>query len=77
MQLVLRLIFLGVDIAINTFLLSSEQSITLGGIDFSNHLCIILFNAGMLLLIYIVDFILVKTQRYRTEIEIVEGLRKK
>ena len=74
MQLVLRLIFLAINIGINFVLLKSGEGVTLGSITIDNHTSIILFNAGMLLFVYIVDFIIVKTQRYRTVVAIGENL---
>ena len=73
MQLVFRLLFLFVDIGGNIYILSTHQVVTLGGVSFDYGQFIVLFNAAMMMIVYIVDFIIVKIQRYRIDIDIGEG----
>lgn len=73
-QLVFRLLFLLADIVGNIYILSTRQALTLGGMSFDNGQFIVAFNAAMIMVIYIVDFIIVKTQRYVIDFKIGERL---
>ena len=67
-QLVGRLLFLLVNIVVNAYILST------GGLSFDYSRFIVLFNAAMIMVIYLVDFSIVKAQRRRIASEIGEGL---
>lgn len=67
-QLVRRLLFLLVNIVVNAYILY------IGGLSFDYSRFIVLFNAAMIMVIYLVDFSIVKAQRRRIAFEIGEGL---
>ena len=72
-QLVFRLLFLLVDIIGNAYILSTHQPFIMGT-DYGQS--IVLFNAAMIMIIYIVDLILVAVRRFRTKAayEIGQGI---
>jgi TRAP-type C4-dicarboxylate transport system permease small subunit len=75
MQLIIRLIFLLVDIVGNIYMLSTHQpliNVTALPLDYVQF--IVLFNAAMIMIIYIVDFIIVRTKKALIDLEIGEGL---
>jgi hypothetical protein len=63
-QLVFRLLFLLVDIFGNISILSTHQTLTLGTLHLDNGQFIIVFNAIMIMIIYIIDLIIVISQRF-------------
>ncbi len=73
-QLIVRLFFLLVDIVGNMYILTTKQPLILGALQLDHTLSIVAFNAAMILVIYIVDFIIVKTQRFFIEVAVGEGL---
>jgi hypothetical protein len=73
-QLVFRFLFLLVDIVGNISLLSMPQPLILADLQLDHTQAVVAFNAAMMLVIYIVDFIIVKTQRLLIDIEVGEGI---
>ncbi len=73
-QLIVRLFFLLVDIVGNMYILTTKQPLILGALQLDHSQAIIAFNAAMILVIYIVDFIIVKTQRFFIDLAVGEGL---
>jgi hypothetical protein len=71
LNLILRLLFLVGDMVGNMYMLSTRQPFIIGA-DYSQS--IVFFNAAVIVLICIIDFIIVKTQRLRIDLEIGEGL---
>ena len=70
-QIVLRVIFLFVDVGVNFYMLSNHQPFIMGT-DYGQS--IVFFNATMILIIYIVDLITVGVPRIRTNYVIGEGI---
>ena len=73
-QLIFRLLFLLGDVVGNIYILSTKQPLILGALQLDHSQAIIAFNAAIILLIYIVDFIIIKTQKFRIELAVGEGL---
>ncbi len=73
-QLIFRLLFLLGDVVGNIYILSTKQPLILGALQLDHSQAIVAFNAAMILLIYIVDFIIIKTQKLRIELAVGEGL---
>jgi hypothetical protein len=73
-QLVFRLLFLLVDIVGNMSILSAHQTLTLGTLHLEYVPFIIVFNAAVIMIIYIVDLIIVAVLRVRTNYAVGQGL---
>ncbi len=73
-QLIFRLLFLLGDVVGNIYILSTKQPLILGALQLDHSQAIVAFNAAMILVIYIVDFIIVKTQKFFIELAVGEGL---
>jgi hypothetical protein len=73
-QLIFRLLFLLGDVVGNIYILSTKQPLILGAFQLDHNQAIIAFNAAVILIIYIVDFIIIKTQKFRMELAVGEGL---
>jgi hypothetical protein len=73
-QLIVRLFFLLVDVGGNMYILTTKQPLMLGALQLDLPLAIVVFNAAMILVVYIVDFIIVKTQRLFIQLAVGEGL---
>jgi uncharacterized membrane protein len=75
-QLVVRICFLVLDIVINSWIVSHQQPFTIGtftiGTDYGQS--IILFNAAMIIIICIVDFLIVAVRRFSTNYHIGAGI---
>ncbi len=73
-QLIFRAIFILFDMIGNAYILRTHQTLTLGTLPLDNFWLIVLFNAAMIAIICIVDYIIVKVQRLRIDLEVGEGL---
>ena len=75
-QLVFRICFLAVDVGINSWILTNQKPFAIGtfviGTDFGQS--IILCNAAMIIIIYIVDFMIVAARRSSTIYHIGAGI---
>ncbi len=75
-QLVFRFCFLALDVGINSWILTNLQPFAIGtfviGTDFGQS--IILCNAAMIMIIFIVDFMIVAARRYSTNYHIGAGI---
>jgi hypothetical protein len=71
LQLVFRLLFLMGDVGVNIYVLSTRQPFLMGA-DYIQS--IVLFNAAMMMLIYIVDYGLVKLQRHDIVVHVGEKM---
>ena len=75
MQLVFRLLFLLVDIVGNIYTLSTNQPFLVGtALPLNDSQFIVLFNAAMIMIIYIVDFVIVKLQRRNIVVHVGERM---
>ena len=73
MQLIFRILFLLVDVIGNIFILSTHQTLPLGDLHLDYVALIVVFNAAMLLVVYVVDLVIFKLERYLIDIDIGEG----
>lgn len=73
MQLIFRILFLLVDVIGNIFILSTHQTLSLGDLHLDYVSLIVVFNAVMLLVVYVVDLVIFKVERYLIDIDIGEG----
>ena len=75
-QLVFRIVFLALDVYINSWILSNHQPFAIGtfviGADYGQS--IILCNAAMIIILCIVDFLIVAVRRFRTNYQVGEGI---
>jgi hypothetical protein len=70
-QLVLRVLFLLVDVGVNAYILSNQQPFIMG----TNYgQSIVFFNAAMIMIIYIIDLMVTGVRRSRTIYEVGEGI---
>ena len=74
MQVIFRIFFLLVDVVGNLYILTTQQPLILEALHLDQIQAIVAFNATMILIIYIVDFIIVKTQRFFIGVSVGEGL---
>lgn len=67
-----RLLFLILDIVINIQILSTQQPLTFGAITIGTDYIhsIVIFNAAVIIIILIVDFMIVAARRYRINFEV-------
>jgi len=70
-QFVLRGIFILIDVVVNIYTLSTHQSFIIS-MDYVPF--IVLFNAGMILFIRFVDFMITAWRRLRTNYIVGEGI---
>jgi hypothetical protein len=70
-QMILRLLFVLGDVCGNIYMLTNHQPFLIGA-DYGQS--IVFFNAAMILIIYVVDYIIVKTQKLRIDLAVGEGL---
>lgn len=68
-----RLIVWLVDLFGNIIILSTHQTLSLGDLHLDYVWLIVVFNAAVLLVIYVVDFVIFKIERYLIDIDIGEG----
>jgi hypothetical protein len=72
-QLLVRVIFLFFDMVGNASILSNHLSFSVGTVQLDFASSLIVFNALMILIVYAVDFIIVKTQKLLIDVEIGRG----
>lgn len=72
-QLLVRVIFLFFDMIGNLSILSNHLSFSVGTMQLDFASSLIAFNAVMILVVYVVDFVIVKTQKLLIDIEIGRG----
>jgi hypothetical protein len=72
-QLLMRAIFLLIDMIGNVSILSNHLSFSVGTVQLDFVSSLIVFNALMILIVYVVDFVIVKTQKLLIDIEIGKG----
>ncbi len=70
-QLLFRLLFLVGDMIGNAYILSTHQPFIIGA-DYGQS--IIFFNAALIVIISVIDYIIVRTQRLRMDLAIGEGI---
>ncbi len=73
-QCLLRSLYLLGNVLGNIYLLSTHQVFTLGSTFLNNSQSIVLFNAAMLVIIYIFDFTITAVRRFRTNYIVGQGL---
>jgi hypothetical protein len=74
MQTVFRLFFLLCDIVGNIYILSTHQTLPLGSLLLDYVQFTVVFNAAAIVVIYIVDFVMYKTEKFRLELNVGKGL---
>lgn len=72
--MLLLILSLLLDIGVNIYILLYHPTLTLGDLHLDYFWLIVLFNAALIVIIDIVDYIIVKIQRLRIDLEIGEGL---
>ena len=70
--MLLLILALVVDMFGNIYILSTHQTLTLGDLHLDYFWLIVLFNAALIVIIEIVDFIIVRTKKFFSNLEIGE-----
>jgi hypothetical protein len=72
-QLLVRMIFLFLDMIGNVYILTNHLTFSVGTLQLDLASSLVVFNAFMILIVYAVDYVIVKTQELLIDVKIGKG----